>query len=147
MRNILIAILLVPISFVIFMMLRSPDRGEEEEYGDPIYAKLKEEGKIVGAKQLPNDWFTMQRAYPVGEVPLDEYVQAQKDAVSLAHKAVKNHRFDFTWEPIGPSNVPGRITDFAVDPTDRATCYASTGSGGIPAIHGRRSLTVSARRR
>jgi photosystem II stability/assembly factor-like uncharacterized protein len=131
MRYALIAILIVSISFVTFLILRSPERGEGEEYGDPIYAQLKEEGKIVGAKQLPNDWFTMQRAYPIGEVPLNEYIQAQKDAVILARNAAKDSRDDFVWEPIGPSNVPGRITDFAVDPTDRATCYASTGSGGI----------------
>ena len=131
MRYILIAIIIVSVSFLGYMWLKSPDTGKSHKFNDPIYSQLKKEGKVVGAKQLPNDWFTMQRAYPVGEVPQDEYIRAQKDAVSLAQNVAKDSRDNFTWEPIGPSNIPGRITDFAVDPIDRGICYAATGSGGI----------------
>jgi photosystem II stability/assembly factor-like uncharacterized protein len=101
------------------------------KYHDPIYSQLKKSGEIVTAKQAPNDWFTMQRAYPYAEIPLEEYIAAQEAAVQLSQSHENKRRSEFTWELIGPTNIPGRITDLAVDPNDRNICYAATGSGGI----------------
>jgi hypothetical protein len=36
---------------------------------DTVYARLKKEGVLTRRKQLPNDWFFIQRAYPVDSIP------------------------------------------------------------------------------
>jgi hypothetical protein len=35
------------------------------------------------------------------------------------------------WESVGPSNVPGRITSLAIDPTNSSVMYAGAAAGGV----------------
>lgn len=99
--------------------------------GDPVFAELKAGGKIPSAKQLPNDWFTMQRMLPYESLPKDEYIEAVAQAKEMAARKKSGPLRNIVWSPAGPTNIPGRMTDFAVHPTDRGIIYAGTGSGGV----------------
>ncbi len=104
---------------------------DDSAFHDPVYSELKHSGKIVRAKQMPNSYFYMQRAYPTGQIDVAQYEEAlaaarEKRAVAIADKDANN----VVWQQAGPSNIPGRITGLAVVPgTD--TVYAASAAGGV----------------
>lgn len=101
------------------------------QFHDPIYAKLKEDGCIKGAKQMPNNWFTMQRAYPGASIPKDKYVLALNEAKAIRSQKGDGMFRDAVWQFAGPTNIPGRMTDIAIDPTGKSKIYAASAAGGI----------------
>jgi photosystem II stability/assembly factor-like uncharacterized protein len=101
------------------------------QYHDPIYAKLKEDGLIKGAKAMPNDWFTMQRAYPNASISKDRYVEALEDIRAFRTQKDAGTFRDASWTFAGPTNIPGRMTDIAVDPLDQTKIYAASAAGGV----------------
>ena len=68
--------------------------------------------------QMPNDWFFQQRAYPNDAIPEGRALDAVKQAQEDREKVLMRKSADGleTWAQAGPTNVPGRITDMAVDP-------------------------------
>lgn len=76
--------------------------------------------------QLPNDWFFSQRAYPVGKINYDVYLQSLKQTQAMRQSTAK----DKTWEFAGPVNVCGRLSDVESHP-DITDIYLGTASGGI----------------
>jgi len=76
----------------------------------------------------PNDSFFAQRAYPYGRIPQKEWKAAREQARAL--RAEENRSAE-PWTPRGPTNVGGRITDLAVDPTDDRIVYAGAAEGGV----------------
>ncbi len=117
-----------------FIWISSHFESEEEEageYHDPIYSELKKEGKIKGAKQMPNQWFYMQRAYPYKTIPKGKYQSAIREAKSLRENSKGGRGRDLVWEQAGPTNIPGRITDIAVHPDFPSTVYAASAAGGV----------------
>jgi photosystem II stability/assembly factor-like uncharacterized protein len=80
------------------------------------------------APKAPNPWFFLERAYPLGEIPLERWHAAQLEARALREEA--GTRVE-TWEPRGPTNIGGRVTSMAVDPTDANIVYAAAAEGGV----------------
>jgi photosystem II stability/assembly factor-like uncharacterized protein len=101
------------------------------QFHDSVYASLKHEGKIKGAKQYPNDWFQMQRAYPYESIPQDKYLNALKEARALNAAAAKTKLSNKIWQEAGPKNIPGRITALAIHPSSPNTIYAGSAVGGV----------------
>ncbi|MFH1313495.1 MAG: glycosyl hydrolase [Candidatus Eisenbacteria bacterium] len=78
--------------------------------------------------RAPNPWFFLERAYPFGRIDRKDWERAQLEARTLREeKAVKSG----SWSPLGPTNIGGRVTDIAVDPTDDAIVYAGAAEGGV----------------
>ncbi len=78
--------------------------------------------------RAPNQWFFAERAFPQGRIPRDQWLAAKSQAASM--KAQRSGRA-VTWTQRGPTNIGGRITDMAVDPTDENTVYAAAAEGGV----------------
>ena len=74
------------------------------------------------APKAPNPWFFLERAFPLGEIPLQRWHQAQLEARALREEAATRTE---TWEPRGPTNIGGRVTSMAVDPTDANIVYTA----------------------
>jgi photosystem II stability/assembly factor-like uncharacterized protein len=80
--------------------------------------------------ELPNDWFFMQRSYPVGKINYPVYLAALKSVQQ--QKKTKNVVKDSTiWEFAGPLNICGRLSDVEMHSSDILTVYAGAASGGI----------------
>jgi len=101
---------------------------------DPYFAQIQpylmKGEKVPHALRRPNEWFYKQRAYPDTEIPADKPMRAvrqaiaQRQAMSAAAQAV-------TWSLIGPTNIPGRVTDIEADPTNTSVVYVASALGGI----------------
>lgn len=79
-------------------------------------------------KMLPNDWIGRQKLYPNGAFSHPHYLYALREAKALhAGSSAKGA----SWEPAGPFNVGGRITDIAVDPANSSVFYIAAATGGI----------------
>jgi photosystem II stability/assembly factor-like uncharacterized protein len=127
---------------VVFLSLRT-DTGDQDP--DTPYATAAAPGSIAHSRlpddglapRAPNPWFYLERAYPQGEIPLAAWRQAQLQARALkeaARQAVQREvteKVVASWQPAGPNNVGGRITDLAVDPTDENIVYAGAAEGGV----------------
>ncbi len=85
-------------------------------------------GEVEDGGKQPNPYFYMQRAFPQGRIPLELWHQAQLQAEAM--RAQAGGRTE-VWIPRGPTNIGGRLTDMAVDPTDENTVYAGAASGGV----------------
>ncbi len=86
------------------------------------------EPAAAAAPKTPNPWFFLERAYPLGHIPLDQWRAAQRQAAALRSRP---SRSAVAWTPRGPDNVGGRITELAVDPTDEHVVYAGAAEGGV----------------
>lgn len=77
----------------------------------------------------PSEWFHSQRAYPYDDFPLESYHKAllAKERMEVPGDAIASAM----WEPVGPSNIGGRITALVVDPTDTNTIILGAAAGGI----------------
>jgi photosystem II stability/assembly factor-like uncharacterized protein len=78
-------------------------------------------------ERAPNDWFFAQRAFPYDRIPIEQWRMAQAQAESLRASS----SVDAVWTPRGPENIPGRITDLAVDPNNDSIVFAGTAEGGV----------------
>jgi len=83
------------------------------------------------AVRAPNPWFFLERAFPRGEIPKDEWRRAQRDAEAMRAAARADNGFRAGWVARGPTNIGGRVTDLAVDPTDANRVFAATAEGGV----------------
>ena len=79
--------------------------------------------------KAPNPYFFAQRAYPLGEIPLERWRSAVTEARALG--AAGSRRGGPAWEFRGPTNVGGRITDLATHPSNGAIVFAATAEGGV----------------
>ena len=74
----------------------------------------KEEGEEEEGKEeekKPNDWFFMQRAYPLGDIPVDRYLASVRRAQQM--RAEAGTKDAVVWSEAGPTNIPGRNTIYA----------------------------------
>jgi photosystem II stability/assembly factor-like uncharacterized protein len=88
---------------------------------------LRQEGKEEEKK--PNDWFFMQRAYPLGHIPVGQYLKSLEQAQRM--RATAAGEDGVVWQQAGPTNIPGRITDLAVHPDYPDIIYAGAACGGV----------------
>jgi hypothetical protein len=101
-------------------------------YSDLNFYMMKNNGKVPKLKQRPNDWFYYQRAYPYESIPPQKHklaIQAAKEHRQLAASMKGGQAI--TWAEAGPTNIPGRITDLAVHPSQPNTIYAASAAGGV----------------
>ncbi len=82
-----------------------------------------------GSKEFPSDWFFMQRAFPVGEIPIEKYYEAIEQTKQI--KAFSKSSRTNPWVLVGPTNIGGRISDIEMSRTSLDTIYAGIASGGI----------------
>ncbi len=103
------------------------------KFKDPIYSNLRQEGVIPHPKEKPSDWFYIQRAYPEKLIPADQPKKALDQAreVFAAAKTAKRNSSSVVWEEAGPTNIPGRITDLAINPAQPEVIYAASAAGGV----------------
>lgn len=105
--------------------------------------------------KAPNPWFFLERAYPQGKIPRDVWHAAQADAQRIRSEAAARGDSRGTWDFRGPTNIGGRITDIAIDPTNANTAFAGTAEGGVirtvdggqhwtPLFDGMPTLTIGA---
>lgn len=80
-------------------------------------------------EKYPSEWFFMQRAYPLGEVPLEKYYEAIEQTKQI--KALSKSSLTNPWVLRGPINIGGRISDIEMSPASFDTIYAGVASGGV----------------
>jgi len=82
--------------------------------------------------RVPNPWFYLERAFPRGKIDRLDWQRAQLQAEILRAEAVSGgDRSGGAWQAWGPTNIGGRMTDIAVDPTDVDLVYAGAAEGGV----------------
>ena len=79
--------------------------------------------------RLPNESEWIKRTYPHFRADNDAYPRAYAQLQALRARAKTS---DWgTWEAVGPTNIPGRISDVAFDPVNPSVVYAGTATGGV----------------
>ncbi len=104
------------------------EAGEHKEAGEHHEAGGHEAGP-AGSDQ----WFAAQRLYPfTGQPSLDAAYRTAVDQAATAALAPRAAALAAgPWQPLGPSNIGGRITDAVVDPVRSNTVYAGAATGGV----------------
>jgi photosystem II stability/assembly factor-like uncharacterized protein len=95
----------------------------------PSFESAKEKEGEKEEEKKPNDWFFMQRAYPLGDIPIEQYLISLEQAQLMRAKA--GNKNGEVWSEAGPTNIPGRITDLAIHPDHPNTIYAGAACGGV----------------
>src|SRR2546430_8769120 len=93
-----------------------------------------EEADVDGRGPAGGDqWFADQRLYPYrSPVSLDAAYRAGQDrAVRAAAASRAATAAAAPWQPLGPANIGGRVTDLVVDPVRPDTVYAGAATGGV----------------
>src|SRR5262249_49184486 len=101
------------------------------------HSSLREKKKSKKEFQSES-WAALQflnnsRAYPYADIPADAYHKAE-----LFYKAHFENQSPreadvqtSSWQSIGPNNIGGRTLAIALDPTDTATIWLGSASGGL----------------
>lgn len=79
-------------------------------------------------KMAPNDWLARQKLFPNSSFSHEHYLHALRQAEALHRESPQLRN---TWQPAGPYNIGGRITDIAINPDNPSTMYIGAASGGI----------------
>jgi len=88
--------------------------------------------KAGGGPSAPSDWFFAQRAYPHHDINPADLARARAQAAVLrAQTEATGGRGAAFWNPVGPTNIEGRIADLAVHPMDPLTVYVGAAEGGV----------------
>lgn len=78
----------------------------------------------------PHHWMDQQRSYPYGEPDLLAHREAVRTWQDFSRGLALRHE-DLTWQPIGPTNIGGRVTDLEMPASSLSTIYVAAASGGI----------------
>ena len=78
--------------------------------------------------KVPNPHFFNERAFPLGEIPLERWQIAVAEAADLVSQ---NRGSADPWQFRGPTNVGGRVTCLAVSPADQNRAFAGAAEGGV----------------
>lgn len=93
------------------------------------YPKINsEDEKKLLRGHRPNDWFYLQRGYPSNKINYDAWKEAIANANLIRQAASQSSRF---WTSSGPSNIGGRITAIAGNPSNPSIIYAGAADGGV----------------
>jgi photosystem II stability/assembly factor-like uncharacterized protein len=119
----------IALAVLALTLWRTADNRLRESAYEEEHEREGEKGEI---EEPPNDWFYMQRAYPGTDISVEARQLAYNRAGQLRQAAsTKAATTVPTWSPAGPTNIPGRIVDLAVDPTNVNVVYAASAAGGI----------------
>jgi len=132
-RTSIILALVAAFALIVMFHAASDERTSQGRYGQTITPPKKDKWGKIGT--LPNEWFYLQRAYPSNLVDPVQRIKAADEYRELRARARAESALGaeaaLNWQLAGPTNIPGRITDLAVDPTDSATIYAANAGAGI----------------
>ncbi|MCP4704997.1 MAG: hypothetical protein GY865_10330, partial [candidate division Zixibacteria bacterium] len=131
--HIISALCLLIIAIILVEHSNKPD--QETFTSQELTIILKDNGTLPRGKQLdsfnkrPSDWYYRQRAYPYDDIPREK----QKLALKIAKDDLRlKQRDGVIWEEAGPTNIPGRITDIAIDTTlSEHIIYVGSAAGGV----------------
>jgi photosystem II stability/assembly factor-like uncharacterized protein len=131
-----VSIILAVFFSLALIAMYQPTRDEQkrqEASAQTLTPPKKDKWGKIGT--LPNEWFYIQRAYPSHLVDPVQRVKAADKFRDMRTKARAESALSpeaaLNWQLAGPTNIPGRITDLAVHPTDSATIYAASAGAGI----------------
>ncbi|MBK9291976.1 MAG: T9SS type A sorting domain-containing protein [Bacteroidetes bacterium] len=79
-------------------------------------------------KKEPNDWLGKQKVFPHGRFSQEYYLEGLRQAQALHQSSPLRQ---VAWEPAGPYNIGGRITDIEIHASQPETIYVGAASGGI----------------
>src|SRR6185436_14468356 len=108
--------------------------GESEE------EEAEERGATEPEPAGSDQFFTAQRLYPFTRpLSLDSAYRAAQDQArgQLARRDLARPEqagavaVAAAWQPLGPSNIGGRVTDIVVDPVRANTVYVGAATGGV----------------
>ncbi len=80
-------------------------------------------------KHYPSEIEWIKDTYPYFTYDRDAYLRATQEA-AREHAAVQKTGTEM-WRQVGPSNIPGRISDVAFDPVNPTIAYAGSAAGGV----------------
>ncbi len=81
-------------------------------------------------KLFPTEYLFQQRSYPYGTI--DQSTIMRSRLKTSQESLNSNRRFIESWEPKGPTNIGGRVTDIEGSITgSTTTLYVGTASGGV----------------
>jgi hypothetical protein len=75
-----------------------------------------------------DDWFAAQRVFPFGSLDVGEMQDRARVAAANLQAAPG---IQAAWQPLGPANIGGRITDLVAHPTQANTVFAGAATGGV----------------
>jgi photosystem II stability/assembly factor-like uncharacterized protein len=80
----------------------------------------------------PDEWMLLQRSTE-GPVPANAFERAVRQMKAVAAETAQSDPAvaGKQWEPVGPTNIGGRLVDIAVDPTLPDTMYTAAATGGV----------------
>lgn len=78
-------------------------------------------------KTEPSEWFYTQRAYPYDDIPVEKYF----DAVEKKKNFPASLSASAPWNPIGPTNIGGRVNCITADPLNPNIIIIGAAAGGI----------------
>jgi photosystem II stability/assembly factor-like uncharacterized protein len=115
--TILIAVIFVPRSALHKRVLKEKEKSPDESRSESW-----------AALQFLNN----SRAYPYADIPADAYRKAEVFyKAHFENQARTSDERSSAWQSIGPNNIGGRTLAIAIDPTDTATVWLGSASGGL----------------
>jgi photosystem II stability/assembly factor-like uncharacterized protein len=115
----------VGLAIILYLILGT--RKEPDTAPAPKDSVAVEDSGRPRGPRAPSDWFHAQRAYPHTDVNPADLARARAEARAM-RSAVAGGA---VWDPVGPTNIGGRIPDLAVHPTDHLTVYVGAAEGGV----------------
>ena len=79
--------------------------------------------------RYPSEYGWLQRTFPHFTADADVYRRAFVQVQEL-RTAAKSATFG-AWQPVGPTNIGGRISDIEFDPINPNIVYAAAATGGV----------------
>lgn len=129
-----IAMLVVLVAVTGTLLLRNQREtisGSDLPFFTKIHRQIMKGRQKLSKDLRPSDWFYQQRAYPLDTIPTAKVAEAISAARAMNANAAVKSGAATVWTQAGPTNIPGRITDIVVDPTNANIIYAGAAAGGI----------------
>lgn len=103
--------------------------GADLTIGEDAEEEEEEAGAAVPGPVGSDDWYATQRVFPFGSLDigaLEARAARQATALSAAAPSIQA-----AWQPLGPANIGGRVTDLVASPTQAGTVFAGAATGGV----------------
>ena len=92
-------------------------------------AEMAARGQRYEPGAFPNEWASLQRAYPYNRINFEQLKEARAEARVMEIETERGR--GGVWVERGPTNIGARVTDLAVHPTSTNVVYAAMASGGV----------------
>ncbi|HWO58083.1 MAG TPA: hypothetical protein VNN55_11000 [bacterium] len=131
-RVLLTAGALLGVAIVCLFLTQRERTSPARAYFTMVHDVVAQRGKVPKAKSRPNDWFYLQRAWPGDDVPVEARMKAKDKALDLRRaSAAKDAQAAPVWSDAGPTNIPGRVVDLAINPYNSSIVFAASAAGGV----------------